>query len=78
MPVLPLQRFQIGVQEALAVWLLGLSFKKLLGGTLLRLYADHDELRRQVLQFPLLRLRLPPWWLYLVCRFAGAPTPNVL
>jgi len=39
---LPRSDNPIGVQEALAVWLLVTSFKKLLGGALLTLYVDND------------------------------------
>ena len=39
---LPRRDNQIGVQEALAVWLLVTYFKKLLGGALLTLHVDND------------------------------------
>ena len=40
--LLPRQDAQIGVQEALGVWLLVCSFRRLLGSSLLIIYVDND------------------------------------
>ena len=65
---LPCRGNQIGVQEALAVWLLVTDFKKLLGGALFTLYVDTDEFRLHISKVPPIRLQYTPEGYLLVFR----------
>ena len=63
---LPRSDDPIGVQEALAVWRLVTSFKKLLGGARHTSTPTMTGLRRHTSRITLIRRRKTPWWLLLV------------
>ena len=74
---LPRSDDPIGVQEALAVWRLVTSFKKLLGGARHTPTPTMTGLRRHTSRITLIRRRKTPWWLWLVFRLRRALTFHV-
>ena len=75
---LPRRDDQLGVQEALAVWLLLTDFKKLLGGTLFTPDVDNDRLTAEILKVsydsPEANFTAAIFWF----RFKGALIPHEL